>query len=309
MKIPFTWKVTGWFMIGWSQDFPVGEIKPLHYFGQDLVAYRTEDGELHVLIGALPAPRRTPRPPRQGQRRLRGVPVPRLGVGPRRREQATSPTRTDRTCSKRLRRWPVLEQYDCVFIWHQPHGEPPALGDATTSSLAPRRSRPTPPTTTAPGPRCAPAPTASRCTRSRPRENAPDSAHFQYVHRATVRPVREYWNVDGPRVAVRRGLAQRQERRPERRCRCASTATTTASASAITAFSGAQNHRLVFASTPVDDKTSDMFYSIWWPTHSRATTRRRRPRSCARRCSEGVHVPRWRTTSRSGATRTTSSTR
>lgn len=49
MKVPFTWKVTGWFMIGWSAEFPVGEVRPLHYFGEDLIAYRDESGELHVL--------------------------------------------------------------------------------------------------------------------------------------------------------------------------------------------------------------------------------------------------------------------
>ena len=49
MKVPFTWKVTGWFVIGWSAEFPVGEVRPLRYFGEDLVAYRDESGELHVL--------------------------------------------------------------------------------------------------------------------------------------------------------------------------------------------------------------------------------------------------------------------
>ena len=29
MKVPFTWKVTGWFMVGWSPEFPVGEVRPL----------------------------------------------------------------------------------------------------------------------------------------------------------------------------------------------------------------------------------------------------------------------------------------
>ena len=52
MKVPFTWKVTGWFMVGWSPEFPVGEVRPLRYFGEDLVAYRDESGELQY-------PRRT----------------------------------------------------------------------------------------------------------------------------------------------------------------------------------------------------------------------------------------------------------
>ena len=33
MKVPFTWKVTGWFMIGWSAEFEVGDVKALKYFG------------------------------------------------------------------------------------------------------------------------------------------------------------------------------------------------------------------------------------------------------------------------------------
>jgi hypothetical protein len=36
-------------MVGWSPEFPVGEVRPLQYFGEHLVAYRDEHGELHVL--------------------------------------------------------------------------------------------------------------------------------------------------------------------------------------------------------------------------------------------------------------------
>ena len=32
-----------------SSEFATGEVRPLHYFGKDLVAYRDEDGALHVL--------------------------------------------------------------------------------------------------------------------------------------------------------------------------------------------------------------------------------------------------------------------
>jgi hypothetical protein len=37
VKVPFTWKVTGWFIVGWSLEFPAGETKALKYFGEDLV--------------------------------------------------------------------------------------------------------------------------------------------------------------------------------------------------------------------------------------------------------------------------------
>lgn len=42
-------KPTGWFQIGWSTDLEIGDVKPLRYFGQDLVAYRTQSGRVVVL--------------------------------------------------------------------------------------------------------------------------------------------------------------------------------------------------------------------------------------------------------------------
>jgi hypothetical protein len=27
VKVPFTWKGTDWFMIGWSRQFPVGDVR------------------------------------------------------------------------------------------------------------------------------------------------------------------------------------------------------------------------------------------------------------------------------------------
>jgi 3-ketosteroid 9alpha-monooxygenase subunit A len=47
VKMPFTWKPTGWFMIGWSPEFPAGEVRALHYFGEDLVAYRDDVASAH----------------------------------------------------------------------------------------------------------------------------------------------------------------------------------------------------------------------------------------------------------------------
>lgn len=48
-KLPFSMKPVGWFQIGWSAEIPSGAVKPLKYFNQDLVAFRTENGQLAVL--------------------------------------------------------------------------------------------------------------------------------------------------------------------------------------------------------------------------------------------------------------------
>src|SRR5262249_27077819 len=44
----------GWFRVGASADFRYGTVQPLHYFGVDLVAFRTRDGKLHVLDAHCP---------------------------------------------------------------------------------------------------------------------------------------------------------------------------------------------------------------------------------------------------------------
>ena len=33
MKVPFTWKVTGWFMVGWSLEFLIGEVGRERVYG------------------------------------------------------------------------------------------------------------------------------------------------------------------------------------------------------------------------------------------------------------------------------------
>ena len=125
MKVPFTWKVTGWFMVGWSLEFPVGEVRPLHYFGEDLVAYRDTSGELHVLeahckhLGAHIG---------HGGKVVEDcVECPfhgwRWGPDGTNRYIPYQPDRPNRAL--RLRVFPVREQYECVFIWHQPDGKEP----------------------------------------------------------------------------------------------------------------------------------------------------------------------------------------
>jgi nitrite reductase/ring-hydroxylating ferredoxin subunit len=38
----------GWFCVGYPEDFPVGEARPLYYFGRHLVGWRDETGRVHV---------------------------------------------------------------------------------------------------------------------------------------------------------------------------------------------------------------------------------------------------------------------
>ncbi len=44
----------GWYALETSSDLKVGDVKPLHYFGQDLVLFRTESGQPRVLKAYCP---------------------------------------------------------------------------------------------------------------------------------------------------------------------------------------------------------------------------------------------------------------
>jgi phenylpropionate dioxygenase-like ring-hydroxylating dioxygenase large terminal subunit len=49
MRTTLSMRPTGWFQVGWSSTIPPVGAVPLHYFGQDLVAWRDRHGVPHVL--------------------------------------------------------------------------------------------------------------------------------------------------------------------------------------------------------------------------------------------------------------------
>lgn len=53
-RFPFVSFPSGWFRIAYSHELRPGEVKPLQYFGKDLVLLRTKDGTAHVLDAHCP---------------------------------------------------------------------------------------------------------------------------------------------------------------------------------------------------------------------------------------------------------------
>lgn len=53
-RFPFTSFPSGWFRIAYSDELRPGQVKPLRYFGQDLVLFRTQQGQAHVLDAHCP---------------------------------------------------------------------------------------------------------------------------------------------------------------------------------------------------------------------------------------------------------------
>jgi len=53
-RYPFPAYPNGWFRVAYSEDLAPAEVKPLHYFGRDLVLFRSESGEPSVLDAYCP---------------------------------------------------------------------------------------------------------------------------------------------------------------------------------------------------------------------------------------------------------------
>jgi 3-ketosteroid 9alpha-monooxygenase subunit A len=262
MQVPFTWRPAGWFMIGWSADFPVATARPLKYFGQDLVAYRTDAGELHVLdahclhLGAHLG--------RGGSVLDDCIACPYHGWtwGPDGSNRAI-PYEDRPNLSKQLRSWPIDERHEWVFMWHDPNGGPPEWSIPDLWSELPQL----------PGvvsdyyrayPEMSVKYEREPVHPQLPMENAPDSVHFKYVHRASVQPVLVDWKADGPFFRTTAGWPRPTADDPDAMALKIHNISCGVGGS-LSMFEGAVHYRLAFFTTPVDDESSDMFYSIWWP--------------------------------------------
>src|SRR4051812_40725455 len=53
-RSPLTPYPRGWFMVALSSELKAGEVKPLRYFGQELVLFRTEQGRAQVFDAFCP---------------------------------------------------------------------------------------------------------------------------------------------------------------------------------------------------------------------------------------------------------------
>lgn len=53
-RFPFTSFPNGWFKVAYSDELSLKKVMPLHYFGKDLVLFRTEDGISHVFDAHCP---------------------------------------------------------------------------------------------------------------------------------------------------------------------------------------------------------------------------------------------------------------
>ncbi len=124
-RYPFPPTPDGWYGVGLASEVPRGEVKPLRYFGEELVWFRGEDGAARVFDAHCPhlgahlgvggrvcgdgivCPFHGWRLDGNG----RVAEVPRLG-------RAAPPVG--------VRAWPVVERNGFSFVWHHAQGAPPS---------------------------------------------------------------------------------------------------------------------------------------------------------------------------------------
>ncbi len=125
-RYPFHPYANGWFRVAYSDELEAGEVRTKHYFGQDLVLFRTERGEPRVF---------DPFCPHLGAH---------LGFGGKvEGETIRCPFHHwrfdgDGRCSEipyakrippraKIRSWPVCERNGVVFVYHHRQDEAPAF--------------------------------------------------------------------------------------------------------------------------------------------------------------------------------------
>lgn len=181
---------SGWYQIGWSQEFGPGSVTPLHYFERALVAFRGESGELHVLDAYCP---------HMGAHLGHGGKVvedeimcPYHGW----RWSGSDGANTvipygDKPCLNiSIGAWPTREVDGIALVYYSPNRsealyDPPERFCRTTGDI------------------WQPHPEATELWRDValvpqwPAENVPDAAHFTYIHRAPKEPHLRHFEING----------------------------------------------------------------------------------------------------------------
>jgi 3-ketosteroid 9alpha-monooxygenase subunit A len=266
MRTPLSMKPTGWFQIGWSADIAVGDVRPLRYFGEDLVAYRGLDGVLRVHnaycqhLGANLA--------YGGCVVDDGIQCPFHGWvwGPDGRN-VSIPYQDRPNRARRVRAWEVAERNESIYLWHDAAGREPwwevpdALRDLG-AHVAERDFHPAHPH----------GREHFEDLEVHPQmvaENAVDPHHFRFVHKTPTSPVVLDENADGPTWQARVGFGRRWAADPGRDPEGRDTMNTL-----VILWSGLgvsfNGERLkdgirviAICTTPVDDDRTEIFATYW----------------------------------------------
>jgi 3-ketosteroid 9alpha-monooxygenase subunit A len=258
-----TMQPTGWFQVSWSADLAPGDVTPLHYFGRNLVAFRSHDGKVSVLdaqcqhLGASLA--------HGGCVVDEGIQCPFHGWvwnGEGRNVLIPYEKRPNR--GRRIRSYPVTEINESIFIWHdvagrEPYWSVPDALEALGSHVAARRYHPL-------AAECRETFTNVSVHPQTIAENAVDPHHFRFVHRTPISPVVLREHTDDTTWSAKVGFGQRWSDGVDRPDETMNTIEIYWAGLGV-AYNGEETREGVrvisICATPVDDTTSDIYAGYW----------------------------------------------
>ncbi|MGZ6964917.1 MAG: Rieske 2Fe-2S domain-containing protein [Acidimicrobiia bacterium] len=182
----------GWFQVGWAADLSPGDVKPLYYFGRDLVLWRDLEGRAHLHDAICP---------HLGGHLGHGGHVERCDLmcpfhgwlfdGEGRNSAIPYSGRVNRQA--RVRTYPLVERNGLLLGWYHPDDAPPAweipeipeFNDPEHYAPMLQRSFDIP------------------AAWQEIAENGVDSAHFRYVHNTDQLPELELYETEGPLARMR----------------------------------------------------------------------------------------------------------
>ncbi len=182
----------GWFQVAWSADLAPGDVRPLYYFGRDLVLWRDTSGVAHVNDAICP---------HLGGHLGHGGHVEgtdlmcpfhgwKFDAAGANSEIPYCPRPNGKA---HLRPYPVIERNGLTMVWYHPTGEAPSwdipevleLADTASFAVLPGRSFDIP------------------AAWQEIAENQVDAAHFRYVHNTDEVPDVQVYETDGPLARMR----------------------------------------------------------------------------------------------------------
>jgi len=185
-RYPFPPDPVGWYQVAWSEDVAPGAVLPLHYFGRDLVLFRTAGGDPVVLdahcphLGAHLGHGGTV----EGDAIL--CPFHAWSYGPDGRCRGARFSERSTPPDVSVRSWPVRELSGLIFMHYHPQGGEPGFEPEPVAEYA------------------APGWVGYETYRYTVRmhvqelaENVPDGVHFHYVHGVGATPRIDH-ELDGP---------------------------------------------------------------------------------------------------------------
>lgn len=256
---PYVHHPTGWYQVAWSAELGPGDVRPLRYFGRDLVAWRGSSGRVNVFDAFCP---------HLGAHMGYGGTVcgddlecPFHGwQWSAEGRNVAIPYSKRRNPGQRVTVWPVREANGLILVWYdadgaQPTWEPPLLPEAMDED------------------RYDPYPLCTKLWESRrlkPQfigENAVDPAHQKYVHGATEVPEIIDFSAEGPRFHARQRMVYGQGKdatwlTPEGEVVAYLDAEVWGMGLAIARFEGTDDSVHLQCQTPVDDEHTDLRVTV-----------------------------------------------